>query len=345
MNNSKCFVLLTIVLFACHTKPKENAPKEKPPTIVDVMIAQTEKFEKTYEVNGSVLPFEMVTIYPEINGRLVYLLNAEGKRIEKGTILAKVNHADMLAQLNQQKNLLTLAQKTEDRNKKLLEMNGVSQADYDLALSQVQTYQSNIQVLEAQIDKAVMRAPFSGTLGLRAVSPGAYVTPQTALMTLQQIDKLKIDFNVPETYSHLIKLGKTIEIQTNSSEKIIKATIVAIEPSINSTTRNLKVRAFTQSKAILPGSYVKIVLGFQERSILVPTNAIIPDALSSKLVVVKNGKATFVPVETGNRLASEVEILSGIQNGDSVVVSGVLFVRPMSPVKIRKIKTLVELRK
>jgi membrane fusion protein, multidrug efflux system len=242
------------------------------------------------------------------------------------------------AQLTQQKVQLDLAQKTEKRLKELLVINGVNQSDYDAAVSQIASIQANIGVLNAQIDKAVIKAPFSGELGLRMVSPGAYVTPQTLIGTLQQTDNVKIDFTVPEGYSNLVSKGKTITVQTNTVSENNMATIVAVEPQINTATRNIKVRARLNKGNISPGAFVKVMLTEKEKGIRVPTNAIIPDALSSQVVLIKNNKAVFKNVETGIRTADVVELVSGVNPGDTIAVSGILFVRPNAVVKVRKIK-------
>jgi membrane fusion protein (multidrug efflux system) len=281
----------------------------------------------------------MIELHPEISGRLTYLNIPDGSAVQKGTVLAKINDADLQAQLEQQKIQRDLAVKTEKRLKELLKVNGINQSDYDAALSQVNQINANIKVLDAQIDKAVVRAAFSGKLGLRMVSPGAYVTPQTLLGTLQESDNIKIDFTVPEFYANLIKVGNTVNIVTNDSDDKVPAVISAIEPQINVGTRNIKVRARLKSGNINPGTFVKVLLNKDEEGIIVPSNAIIPDASSNQVIVIKNRKAVFVKVETGIRNADGVEISGGVNPGDSIVVSGVLFVRPNTNVKIRNVKT------
>lgn len=323
--------------FSCKKGSKTAEMKEKPSVVVDVVIAGYQDFPSKIEVNGTVLSEEMIELHPEISGRLTYLNIPDGAKVPAGTVLARINDADLQAQLQQQKVQLELAVKTEQRHKKLLAVNGVDQASYDAALSQVNLYQANINVLNAQIDKTVIKAQFPGTLGLRLVSEGAYVTPATVIGTLQQTDKIKIDFSVPETYESLVKVGKTVIVQTNSSEENLKATISAVEPQINTSTRNIKVRAKISSGSLSPGAFVKVLLDAKGNGIVVPTNVIIPDALSNQVVVIKNGKAVFQPVETGIRTADVVEITKGLNIGDSVVVSGVLFVRPNGVVKVRKV--------
>lgn len=309
------------------------------PVIVDVIVAKSVHFSSSVEVNGESLSQEMIELHPEISGRLIYLNIPDGARVKKGSILAKINDADLQAQLEQQKVQSDLAIKTEQRLRDLLKVNGINQSDYDAALSQVNLINANIKVLNAQIDKTVVRAPFSGRLGLRMVSPGAYVTPQTLLGTLQQTDSIKIDFTVPEFYSSLVHVGNSINIETNETDKKQIALISAIEPQINVETRNIKARARIKSGEINPGTFVKVLLNQDEEGIVVPANAIIPDARSNQVVVIKDRKAKFVNVETGIRNADVVELTRGVNQGDTIVVSGVLFVRPNSVIKIRTVKT------
>jgi len=332
-------LIIVSTIVSCNSNAKDKtAPKEKPPVQVDIFIAGNTDFSSDIEVNGTVLSDEMIELHPEVGGRLTYLNIPDGARVAKGTILAKINDADLQAQLQQQKVQLDLAEKNEKRLRTLLAVNGVDQATYDAALSQVNLYQANINVLLAQIDKTVIRAPFAGQLGLRLVSEGAYVTPATVIGTLQETDKIKIDFSVPESYANLVKTGKTISVKATNSDKEMKATISAVEPQINTSTRDIMVRARLNNGIISPGAFVKVFLNEKMKGIVVPTNAIIPDALSNQVVVVKNGKAVFQNVETGIRNSDIVEITKGLQIGDCVVVSGVLYVRPNGKVAVKKVR-------
>ncbi len=335
-------LILMAFVFSCKPKNKDQVTTEKPAVLVEVIVAGTEDVSSNLEVNGTVLSNEMAELHPEVSGRLIYLNLPDGASVKEGTLLARVNDADLQAQLEQQKTQLDLANKTLKRLSDLLKVNGVNQADYDAALSQVNTIQANMKVINAQIDKTVIRAPFTGELGIRVVSPGAYVTPQTLIGSIHQIDKVKIDFTVPETFSSLIQKGNTVQIQTEGFSENLDATITAIEPQINTVSRNIKVRAKLTKGLIQPGAFVKVFLIKTNKGIMVPSNAIIPDALSNQVVIVRNGRAAFVNVETGLRNANLVELTSGVSPGDSIIVSGMLFVRPKAAVKVQKVRSLTE---
>jgi membrane fusion protein (multidrug efflux system) len=336
------FLIASSLLLSCKSKPKEQVTSEKPAIMVEVVIAGSEDVSSNLEVNGSVLANEMVELRPEVSGRLVYLNLPDGANIKEGTLLARVNDADLQAQMEQQKTQLELANKTMKRLSDLLKVNGVNQADFDAALSQVNTIQANIKVINAQIDKTVIKAPFSGELGIRVVSPGAYVTPQTLLGSLHQIDKVKIDFTVPETFSSIVMKGNLVKIQTDGYDGTLDATITAIEPQINTVSRNIKVRAMLTKGIIAPGAFVKVFLGQTRKGIMVPSNAIIPDALSNQVVVVRKNKAVFTNVETGLRNANLVELTGGVNPGDSIIVSGMLFVRPNASIKVKRVRSIQE---
>jgi len=332
-------ILLTL-LFSCRTKNKDQAGMMKTVVPVEVVIASSEEILSNLEVNGSVLSNEMAELRPEVSGRLIYLNLPDGANVKEGTLLARVNDADLQAQLEQQKTQLELATKTLKRLSELLKVNGVNQADYDAALSQVNTVQANIKVIHAQIDKTVIRAPFSGELGIREVSPGSYVTPQTLIGSIHQTDKVKIDFTVPETFASLAVKGNPVKIEADGFDEKLDGVITAIEPQINTVSRNIKVRAMLTKGLIYPGAFVKVYLAQNRKGIMVPSNAIIPDALSNQVVVVRHNKAVFVNVETGLRNANLVELTSGVNPGDSIIVSGMLFVRPNAAVKVKKVNSL-----
>lgn len=328
---------------SCSSK-KDPPPKSaNSATIVDVMVAGATKIDNTLEANGTVVANESVELHPEATGRITYLYIPEGARVAKGTLLVKLNDADLQAQLAKSKVQIDLAGKTEERLRKLLAVNGVNQADYDAALNQVNGLKADITYTQALIDKTEIRAPFDGVIGLRQVSLGAFVSATTLIATLQQTEKLKIDFTIPEQYSNLIKKGSPVEVETDAIKQTrSKAVISAIETQVIQTSRNLKVRAILQGGTDNPGAFVKVYIPADEntKAIMVPSNSLIPDDKSNQIIIVKGGKAVFMNVETGQRSANNVEITKGVSAGDTIVVTGVLFARPKSPLKIRSVKTL-----
>ena len=332
-------ICATLLAVACAKKPK-SADKFNPnaPVSVDIAVIENQKIDKQIEVNGSVLANDYIDLHPETNGRVVFLQIPEGKMVQAGTVLAKLNDADLQAQLEKIKVQLELANINEQRNKQLLNVKGINQSDYDISLQQVKSLRADIAFIQSQIDKTIIKAPFTGLLGLRQISLGA---------SLQTVDQLKVDFTLPEVYQGFIKVGKKVKIESiGGGDAKLTATVIAIEPQIIASTRNIKVRAVLQGK-LLPGSYVKVMLGenTQKPTILVPANVVIPDSRSKQITIVEGGIAKLIDVETGYRTTSSVEITKGLKVGDSIIVSGMLFVRQGSNVKISKTVKLADITK
>jgi membrane fusion protein (multidrug efflux system) len=342
---SAFFLVVILFLAGCGNKKNDPPPnaKSNAAPIVDVIIAKPTAVSNIIEANGTVIANESVELHPEATGKLIYLNIPEGRYITKGTVLAQVNDADLRAQLNKSKVQLQLYQQNEERLRKLLDINGVNQADYDAALNLVNSTKADIAYTEALIEKTIVRAPFDGVIGLRQVSLGAYVAPTTAIATLQQTSELKIDFTLPEEYSNIIKIGNAVDVEVDAAKQIHRqAKIIATEPQVNQNTRNIIVRAILPQGKGNPGAFVKVFVdaGNNSNAIMVPTNCIIQSDINNQLILVKNGKANFVDVQTGIRDSANVAITSGVNPGDTVVVTGVLFARDKNAVKVRSIKQL-----
>lgn len=322
------------------TTTQENAQKP-PPIRVDAFVVKAEAFQETIEVPGTLVANEVAEIHPELSGRLVYLNVAEGKYVGRGTVLAKLYDGDLRAQLNKVQIQLTLAQKTEDRQAQLLKIQGISQQDYDISLLQVNSLRADIGILQAGISRTVVTAPFSGKLGLKNISPGSYVSPATVIATINQVDQLKLDFSVPEKYIDKIKTGQLVTFTFEGQNKELGARIIATESNLTENTRSLTVRAAVigRDAALLPGSFAKVKLSFDPNAeaLLIPSQAVLPQARGKKVIIYKGGTAIFADVVTGNRDSARVQILDGVKAGDTVVVTGLLSVRPEGKIQIGRI--------
>lgn len=327
----------------CSEKKDTFKQASQAPPIVDVVVAQLQSLSASLELNGSIVSNEFVELMPETNGRLIFLNVPEGQIVSKGTVIARINDADLQAQLRKSQVQLDIATLSEERLRKLLAVNGVNQADYDLALNQVNSLKADMEITKALIEKTVVAAPFTGRVGLRQVSNGAFVTTATILATMQETNQLKVDFNVPEEYVEYIKIGSTVEVVVDNAAGVtMSARIIATEPQVDVNSRNITVRAVLSKNNVSPGTFARVYLkmGEARRAVQIPANSIIPEAKSKKVILVRNGAAKQVEVETGIRQSSLVEITKGIAPGDTVVVSGVLFARPGRPVQVRDIKDL-----
>ncbi|MBK8450027.1 MAG: efflux RND transporter periplasmic adaptor subunit [Saprospiraceae bacterium] len=287
---------------------------------------------------GTIIANESVQLVPETSGKIMKLNLPEGKNIQKGELLLKINDSELQAQLRKLKTEEFLAIEKESRQKKLFEINSVSKDEYESALNNLQLIRSDQEIIKTQIAKTELRAPFNGRLGFKNVSEGSYVSTAVVVANLHQLDPVKIDFSIPERYAKLVQLGRSIFFKSDVSDKMTEAKIIAIEPVINESTRSLKIRAQCPNKQnmLLAGSFVRIEINLldQEKSILIPTEALIPILKAYKVFVYKSGKAAEVKVITGLRTETQVQITEGLQEGDTLITSGIMQLKAGSPVKI-----------
>jgi membrane fusion protein (multidrug efflux system) len=310
-----------------------------PPARVDGIVVKGESFANALSVSGSIEANEQVQIRSEVSGLVTGIYFKEGTNVSKGQLLVKINDRELQAQLSQALTKQKLAAETEYRAGILLKKEAISKEEYDVALADLRSLQSQTQLTRAQLSKTQIRAPFSGKIGLRAVSSGEYLTPATTIANLVSINPVKITFSVPEKYSGQIKLNTRIDFTVAGSDKKYNAKIYAIEPSIDMTTRTLQLKATAANPTgeLLPGSFAKIDLPLSSlnNAILIPTEAVIPVLKGKKVFISSNGKAKEVMVETGTRTDRAVLITSGLSMGDTVLTTGMMSLKPDAPVMIK----------
>src|SRR5258705_9245608 len=184
--------------------PQGGAPAKQPPMMVDFVVVKPTMINEKIEVPGNLMAFETTEIHPEISGRLVKLNIIDGKFVGKGALLAKIYDGDLQAQLRKLEVQLDIAKVNEDRSAQLLKIQGISKSDYDASLLNVNNIKADMEIIRSNLTKTEIRAPFDGKLGLKNISPGAFITPLTALTTISQVNKLKLQFSVPEKYGQEI---------------------------------------------------------------------------------------------------------------------------------------------
>lgn len=320
-----------------------GGPGGNRPTNVTGFIVASQALKEEVVASGSLLAAEQIDIYPEVSGRITQLNIREGQPVSKGTLLVKLYDADLRAQLQRLYVQRENAQRTEERNKQLLQRGGISQQEYDIVVTNLKSANADIELVNANLRRTEIRAPFSGVIGLRNVSPGAYVSPQTLIARLQQTSSLKLDFSIPEKYGPSIQNGSSVSFTIDGIRQAFQGTVYASEPSVDEETRNLRVRARVSNNnaRLRPGTFAKVTLAIQnERGLVVPTQAVIPQTRGKQVVVIRDGKAVFQDVTTGIRTASAIQILSGVQQGDTVATTGLLFLKPDGPVKVTKVAGL-----
>jgi membrane fusion protein (multidrug efflux system) len=342
------FIVIELGLPGCGSKDKKSAAQlqqsgsaKQPPLQVEGFIVQSQTLNDVIQVPGSLLAYETTEIHPEVSGRVIQLNVHEGGLAGKGALLAKLYDGDLQAQLRKLEVQLEIAKTTEERSAKLLKIQGISQQDYDLSLLNANNIKADMEIIRTSISKTEIRAPFSGKLGLKNISPGAYITPATVITTISEVNQLKLQFTVPEKYSSRIKNGQDIEFTIEGSSKTYSAKVAATEVFIEEDTRSLSVRAIVRSedKFLIPGSFakVKIELGKNEKALMIPSEAIVPQGRKKQIFLFKNGKALTSDILTGARDSANVQVVSGLNQGDTVITTGVLFLRSGIDVILSKI--------
>jgi len=297
-----------------------------------------ENFSDYLSLTGTVEANEAVDIRSEISGLLETLNFTEGATVQAGQLLLKINDAELRAQLSQAQTRSALASENERRAKLLLEKEAISQEEYDIASADYRTAKAQIELIQAQLRKTAVLAPFSGRIGLRNISQGSYVTPADVIVQLVNMNKVKLQFSIPEKHANKVKSGTAIKFTVQGIDQEFVAKVYAIEPLIDPLTRTLTVRAITENKdnQLIPGAFANVIFPLEDinEALLIPTEALIPIQNGKKIFVQKNGKAMEVIVETGARSDSTILITKGISAGDTVLTSGVMSLRNGSPVNV-----------
>ena len=317
--------------------PKPKDGKGKPINVLGI-VAKTAVFENNLSLSGSIEANEQVEIRSEVSGIVEGIYFQEGSNVAKGQLLFKVNDAELRAQLRQAQTKQSLASENERRAKLLLQKEAISQEEYDISNAEFRSSQSQSQLIQAQIAKTAIKAPFSGKIGLRSISPGTYINPTILVANLVNISKIKITFSIPEKYANQVKLNSNLTFTVSGSDTKYTANVYAIEPGVDTNTRTLQIRALADNKngALLPGSYANVELPLNKikEAIIVPTEAIIPVQNGKKVFISEYGKAKEVKVETTTRTDASIVVLSGLKAGDTVITTGVMSLKADAPVKV-----------
>jgi membrane fusion protein (multidrug efflux system) len=295
------------------------------------------KLTESVTSTGTLLAEEGVELQAEINGKIVSIHFTEGVRVRKGDLLVKLNDADLVATQARAKYRKELSVLRERRLAQLLKQGVVGREEYDTALNELNVQNAEIALIEAQVAKTEVRAPFDGVVGLRYVSEGAFVNAATRVATLQRLERLKVDFSVPEKYAMRVRPGAPIRFTVAGADHKFSGQIYAVDPRIDTATRTVVIRALCPNPGmrLLPGAFASVELQLSELdgAIMVPATAVVPGLNEMTVFVVKDGKAERRAVETGTRLENSVHILSGLAPGDVVITSGLTQMRPGQAVR------------
>jgi membrane fusion protein (multidrug efflux system) len=307
--------------------------------MVGGVIVQPSELVNRIISTGTVLANEEVELRSELPGRIVAISFEEGSLVAKGQVLVKIDDRELQAQLRKMQ--VEEKQSSDDlyRKEKLFDLKAISQEELDQAQNALNIIRAQIELIRTQISKTEIIAPFSGKIGLRQVSPGGFISSSTLVARLQQTNPVKVDFSVPEKYQEKLRPGARIDFRVEGRDSLFSGTIYAIEPRVDQVTRNIQIRAKCEnSKGLLiPGAFarVEVTLDRFDKALVLPSEAIIPQLGSEKVLICQRGKVVSKSVLTGIRTEREVQILQGIEAGDTVITTGLLQLREGSPVKVK----------
>lgn len=345
------FSLFAVLLLfsSCGSTERKNEAQQqqrgaggpRPQVRAEAVTVSTSTVTEQIEIPGNIVANEATEIHPEVAGRITGIFFREGSQVSKGATLFKLNDADLQAQLRKLQVQERIARQNEDRSESLLKIGGISRQDYEATQLQVSNTSADIAIIREQISRTVVRAPFSGKVGLRMVSLGAYVSPTTVLTTISQTGQMKIDFTVPEKYISQLTNGQYVNFTVEGNNRNYTARVMATESNVAENTRTLQARAIVQgdNSGLTPGAFARVKMSFEPdvNAIVLPSQAVVPQARGKKVFLYSNGVAKAVDVTTGIRDSVTVQITSGLKVGDTVLTTGLLSIRPEGKVVLARL--------
>lgn len=295
---------------------------------VEAVTLEHESLDEIIYSSGTVLANDIVNLRSEASGRIVEILFEEGRSVSAGELLLKINDNELQAQRRRAQFQLNLARQREERQERLLQRGGVSQEEYDATLNEVNVLIAEIDLIDAQIEKTEIRAPFDGLVGLKFVSVGSFISSDTHIATLNDIDPVKIDFSVPERYFTRVEVGDQINYNVQGHDSTFTGEVYAIEPRIDTQTRTLQIRAISENPEgmLVPGAFanIELILDSVDNALMLPAIAVIPELNRQKVFVYRNGEVEELEIETGHRTDRAVRVVEGLASGDTVLTTGLL---------------------
>jgi membrane fusion protein (multidrug efflux system) len=318
-----------------------------PPATVSTMLVETSAWQPKLSSVGNVRAFRGVELSTEIGGLVQNVSIRSGMDVKEGELLIKLNDASDVAQLNSLKALADLAQVINERDRQQLEIQAISKNIFDTSKADAKSKQAQVEQQTALVAKKNLKAPFSGRVGIVMINPGQFVNPGDKLLTLQTLDPIFVDFNLPQSNAEQIQVGQEIVVTTDAFKGAsFTGKITAVSPKVDTNTRNIQIEAqlANPDKKILPGMFanVNIKLGDQMKMLTLPQTAVTYNPYGSTVFIAKptgkkdkQGKpaleAQQVFVTTGPTRGDQVAILKGVDEGATVVTSGQLKLKNGTP--------------
>lgn len=317
-------------------EPRGRAARAAP---VEVVTAVTGRAATLVRATGTLVASDSVTVQPEIAGRIERVLFEQGAAVAQGDPLVELDRSVLRAEREKAEAALDLARQTAERTESLARRGAAAASALDEARAALRTAQAEAELARVREEKALIRAPFDGIVGLRQISPGLYVEPGDALVSLDRIDPLDLDVRVPERWFGSLRPGLPVEVQVDALPgRRFDGTVEAIAPVIDVNGRAVRVRASVPNpeRILRPGLFARVLfeLDPREAAVLVPEAAVVLDPGGAVVFRIEDGTARMVRVTTGVRRDGMVEIRDGLAAGDVVVVNGQVRLRDGIAVEI-----------
>jgi membrane fusion protein (multidrug efflux system) len=324
------FLLVLAALASCK---KGGGPPKDAPVPVELVAVESGPLLETLRATGTLDAEESVDLKPEVEGEITSIQLTEGANVKKGELLLQIDESKQQATVAEAEADFRLGDENRRRADMLLTDGTISQQEHDQVHSAFRRAEATLNLARKRLTEYTLNAPFDGTLGRRNVSVGQYVSPQTILVSIYALDRMKLDFSVPERYSARVKPGQTLSltVAAHGDEKFA-GEIYLVEPKVDVETRTVQIRAYVPNAdhRLKPGMFANVTLsvGTKDSALTLPEDCIFPHTGGFAVYRDAGGVAELVPVETGLRVPGRVEILSGLKAGDLVARSGNLRLSP-----------------
>lgn len=310
------------------------------PLNVNAMVLKHHNLDEIVNGKGKLIPDEEVDLSFETSGKITEIFFKEGTNVSKGQLLAKINDKPLQAELKKLQAQVPLAQDRVFRQKALLAKDAVSQEAYESVNTELEKLMADIELVKARIEQTELRAPFDGTIGLRLVSEGTYASPTTVIARLTKVSPLKVEFSISEKEAESIKVGTTLNFTLEKNTNKYSAKVYALESNLDVSTFTMSMRALypNKNKELQPGRSVDVEIKLREikNTIVVPSISILAELGRDIAYIYKDGRAHQVTIKKGMRTASSLQIIDGLNVGDTLLATGVMQLRDGLPVVIDK---------
>ena len=298
-----------------------------PPMPVDVDTARVRPIVDAVRATGRIEAVQAVELRPDEQGRITALMFHEGQSVARGTALVRIDDAVLRAQAERADADRDLARQQLARIRKLREQNAATPADLERVEAAARSAEANYSLLQLQIARSVVRAPFSGAVGQKFVSVGDYVTTSSRLLTLQTVNPQRAVIEVPERHAANLRPGQTVEFTVAAAPgKTFAARVDFIDPVVKPDNRTIMVKglAANPGNVLRPGMFIeaRLATSTRQNAVVIPEDAVQPLRTANIVWVVDKGKASRRVAQLGVRSAGYVEVLSGVKAGEVVVVGG-----------------------